>query len=156
MIRSTTLVRALVLAACFGAAAGCASAPATPSTPKSNSLYVRLGGYDAIAALVDNFIARMGKDTITAPFFAGLTPLEGNRIRQGIIDQLCQASGGPCIYTGPSMKAAHKDLGITPAVWQAEVGEMNAAMDYFHIGRDERNEVLAIIRSLEADIVTKP
>jgi hemoglobin len=117
---------------------------------------VRLGGYDAIAALVDDFVARMGKDTITAPFFAGLTPHEGQRIRQGIIDQLCQASGGPCIYTGPSMKEAHKDLGITPVVWQAEVSEMNAAMDYFHVGREERNEVLAIIRSLEADIVTKP
>jgi hemoglobin len=155
MTRSILFVRPFVLAACI-AAAGCASAPATPDTPKSNSLYVRLGGYDAIAALVDNFIVRMGKDTITAPFFAGLTPRQGNLIRQGIVDQLCQASGGPCIYTGPSMKQAHKDLGITPAVWQAEVSELNAAMDYYHIGRDEKNEVLAIVRSLEADIVTKP
>lgn len=153
MIRPNSLARAAMFAACL-LSAGCASAPASPSTPKSNSLYVRLGGYDAIAALVDDFIGRMGKDTVTAPFFAGLTPHQGNLIRQGIIDQLCQASGGPCVYTGRSMKEAHKDLGITPAVWQAEVSEMNAAMDHFKIGREEKNEVLAIIRPLEAEIVT--
>src|SRR5262249_46946130 len=77
------------------------------------TLYQRLGGYDAIAAVSDDFIARLAGDPQFARFFAGFSTDSKIRLRQHIVDQLCQAAGGPCFYVGRTMKASHVGLGIT-------------------------------------------
>lgn len=153
-----TIARRIAAGAATIALAACASAPAAPaaSTPKANSLYVQLGGYDQLAALRDDFLGRMVKDSTLGPFFAGLTPAELDRIRQMVVDQLCAVTGGPCLYVGKSMKEAHKDLTITPADWQQAMKLFNLALDDFHVSRNQRNELLAIMRSVEPQIVKAP
>ncbi len=120
-----------------------------------DSLYKRLGGYDAIAAVVDDFIGRMASDPQLGPFFAGHSTESLQRIRQLVVDQLCQASGGPCYYTGRSMTASHKGMGITQAHWDTAVKHLVATLDKFKVGPKEREELFAAIGPLQAEIVDK-
>src|SRR5262249_32852804 len=83
------------------------------AAPVGTSLYARLGGYDAIAAVADDFLGRLATDPQFQKFFVGHSQDSIRRIRQLIVDQLCQVTGGPCAYTGRDMKTAHKGLGIT-------------------------------------------
>lgn len=137
-------------------------APAAPATAgplaakEGPSLYHRLGGYDGIAAFTDDFLGRATNDPVIVPFFKGLTTADLQRIRQHLVDQLCNATGGPCFYPGKDMKTAHAELEITPAVWNAFTGHLNETVARFRIGDRERNELVAIIESLRADIVNKP
>jgi hemoglobin len=140
-------------------AAPVASSPATaaPLTAKDGpSLYHRLGGYDAIAAVTDDFLGRATNDPVIVPFFKGLTTADLRRIRQHLVDQLCNATGGPCFYPGKDMKTAHAEFEITPAVWNAFTGHLNETIARFKIGDRERNELVAIIESVRPDIVNKP
>jgi hemoglobin len=126
---------------------------AAHQTDAQPSLYQRLGGYDAIAAVVDDFIGRMVADPQLAPFFAGHSTESLKRIRQLVVDQLCAATGGPCYYTGRSMKASHEGLKVTPAHWDAAVKHLTATLDKFKVGAKEREEVFAAVGGLRADIV---
>src|SRR5437867_1963729 len=72
------------------------------------SLYQRLGGYDAIAAVTDDFIGRLATNKQLARFFAGHSKDSLGRIRQHVVEQICAAAGGPCLYTGRDMKTSHQ------------------------------------------------
>jgi hemoglobin len=123
--------------------------------PEEKSLYERLGGYDALAAVTDDFIGRLLKDKMFAKFFAGASNDTKKRIRQHIVDFLCQATGGPCVYGGRTMKTSHEGLGITKAEWDASVKHLTATLDKFKVPEKEKGEVLTAIGSLEKDIVEK-
>ncbi|MBM3908342.1 MAG: group 1 truncated hemoglobin [Gemmatimonadetes bacterium] len=126
------------------------------SPPASASLYVRLGGYDAVAAVTDDILARELKDPVVMPFFKGLETADLQRIRQHLVDQLCAAAGGPCFYPGKDMKTTHAEMEITPAVWNTFVGHILESLDAFKIHGRERNELVAIVNSLRKDIVREP
>ncbi len=119
------------------------------------SLYQRLGGYDAIAAVVDDFIARLVTDSQVSRFFTGHSLDSKKRIRQLIVEQLCMAAGGPCFYTGRTMKASHDGLGITEIEWQAAVKLLVASLDKFGVPQKEKDDVLAAVSSFKGDIVQK-
>lgn len=123
--------------------------------PKEKSLYERLGGYDAIAAVTDDFIGRLIKDDKFAKFFVGASNDSKKRIRQHIVDFLCMATGGPCAYNGRSMKTAHEGLMITKEEWDASVKHLTATLDKFKVPEKEKGEVLAAVGGLEKDIVEK-
>ena len=93
----------------------------TASAQKSDSLYKRLGGYDALAEVTDDFIVRLATDPKVGRFFTGLSDNSKARVRQLVVDQLCAATGGPCVYIGRDMKTAHKGLGITEEDWNISV-----------------------------------
>lgn len=120
------------------------------------SLYKRLGGYDAIAAVSDDFIASMAADKQLARFLVGLSDNSKARLRQLVVDQLCNATGGPCLYIGRDMKTAHKGLAITGSDWELAVKYLSATLDKFKVPQKEKDELLAIASSLKADIVEKP
>ena len=119
------------------------------------SLYDRLGGYDAIAAVVDDFIGRLIADNQLEKFFAGHSADSKMRIRQIILDQLCAAARGPCVYTGRDMKTTHKGLGITAADWDAAVKHLVESMDKFKVPKTEKDELLSFVASVKQDIVEK-
>ena len=141
------LAMAGVLLAPLGAAA--------QSTDKT-ALYKRLGGYDAIAAVTDDFIGRLAADPDLGQFFKGHSTVALSRIRQLVVDQLCAATGGPCVYIGQSMKTAHAGLGITEAQWKKSVDLLVASLDKFKVPKAEQSDLLAIASSLKGDIVEKP
>jgi hemoglobin len=90
---------------------------AGPAKAEDKSLYQRLGGYDAIAAVSDEFIAQLTNDEQEKRFFIGFSTDSKLRIRQLLVDLVCKSSGGPCVYTGRDMKTAHAGAGITKADW---------------------------------------
>ena len=100
--------------------------------PAADSLYKRLGGYDAIAAVVDNFVPRLVKDPMLAKYFLHSQDTL-QHIRQLAVDMICNATGGPCVYIGRDMKTAHKGLGITGAEWDATVKHLTATLDHFKV-----------------------
>jgi hemoglobin len=136
---------------------GCAwNASAQSPTPQSSAtLYKRLGGYDAIAAVTDEFLARAASDKQLSRFLVGLSNDSKRRLRQLIVDQLCEATGGPCFYTGRSTKVAHAGLGITESDWQLTVKHLAAILDKFKVPEKEKNDFLALASSLRGDIVEK-
>ena len=133
-----------------------AAAPAWAQQPASPSLYKRLGGYDAIAAVTDDFIGRLASDPGLSRLFAGHSTDSLKKIRQNVVDQLCAATGGPCYYIGRDMKSAHAGLGITEKDWDASVKLLAATLDKFSVPAKEKDEVLAAVSGLKKDIVEKP
>ena len=124
--------------------------------PPTASLYTRLGGFEALAAVTDDILAREVKDPVIAPFFKGLEARDVQRIRQHLLDQLCAASGGPCFYPGRDMKAVHGEMEITEAAWNAFTGHIGETLAAFKVGEREQNELVVIVASLKKDIVNKP
>lgn len=130
--------------------------PAPAVAQSGDSLYKRLGGYDAIAAVVDDFIGRMIADPTLKRFFDPFSNDSKGRIRQMLVEQVCAAAGGPCVYTGRSMKVTHAGSGISEADWTLFVRHFNATLDKFKVPDRERGEVLGFVNSVKADIVEKP
>ena len=144
------------LAAAVNGAAGTQPvvvADQSTSSTSTPSLYKRLGGYDGIAALTDDFIGRLATDPQLTKFFTGLNDASKARVRQHVVDLLCQSTGGPCIYLGEDMKTAHKGLNITESDWNAAVKDLTASFDHFNVGQEERKEVVAKLLTLKPDIV---
>ncbi len=119
------------------------------------SLYERIGGYNALALVVDDFIGRLVADKNFEKFFAGHSDDSKKRIRQRILDQFCAATGGPCIYLGRDMKTVHTGLGITNAQWDAAATHLVASLDKFKVPEKEKGEVVAFVTTLKKDIVEK-
>jgi hemoglobin len=143
-----TLLPALALAVLV------ASTPAARAQTKK-TLYERLGGYNAIAAVTDDFVGRLVADKQLERFFVGHSTDSKKRIRQHVIDQLCAATGGPCIYTGRTMKDSHAGLGITEDEWNAAAQHLVAPLDKFKVGPQEKKELLDFVGGLKNDIVEK-
>jgi hemoglobin len=122
---------------------------------QEKSLYERVGGYNALAAVVDDFVGRLVADKQFEKFFAGHSIDSQKRIRQHILDQFCAATGGPCVYTGREMKTTHAGLGITEADWDAAAKHLAASLDKFKVPEKEKGEILAFVTSLKKDIVEK-
>jgi len=118
------------------------------------SLYKRLGGYDAIAAVTDDFIPRLATDPLLAKFFAGHSVDSKKHLRQLVVEKVCEATGGPCFYTGRTMKEAHNGLGITEEQWATSNKHFVATLEKFNVPKKEQDELVAIIASLKGEIVT--
>jgi len=129
--------------------------PSVSAQMKGDSLYKRLGGYDALAAVTDEFITRLATDKDLGRFFIGASDNSKMRIRQLVVDQLCAATGGPCVYIGRDMKTAHKGLGITEKDWDTAVKHLGATLDQFKVPKKEQDEVVAALAGLKKDIVEK-
>jgi hemoglobin len=152
----TALCALLWLALLWLAPGAVAQPAAAPHVAAAPTLYQRLGGYDALAAVTDAFVGRLVQDPELGRFFGGHGAHSLARIRQLVIEQLCAATGGPCLYTGRDMRTTHAGMGITEAQWDRSVGHFVATLDQFAVPEAERAEVLAIVGPLKDDIVDRP
>ena len=117
------------------------------------SLYQRLGGYDALAAVSDDFIMRLASDKKLGRFVTGLSVDSQKKLRQHLVDFLCEKAGGPCFYLGRDMKTAHTGLKITDEDWEIGATALVATLDKFKVPQKEKDEVVALVVSLKGDIV---
>src|SRR5262245_54553573 len=131
-------------------AAGCAST--VEQSMASTKLSERLGGKEAITAVVDDFVARVAADKRINSFFAKANV---PRLKMMLVDQICEATGGPCKYTGRDMKTTHKGMGITNADFDALVGDLVATLDKFKVPEKEKNELLSVLGPMRKDIVER-
>jgi hemoglobin len=122
---------------------------------EEKSLYQRLGGYDAIAAVSDEFIARLATDDQEKRFFVGFSNDSKARIRQHLIDLVCKSTGGPCLYSGRDMKTAHAGAGVSKADWDHSLKIFGEVLNKFKVPEKEQQELAALLVPLERDIVEK-
>ncbi len=129
-------------------AAGCASRDSAMTEKKP--LYDRLGGKPAITAVVDDFIGNVAADARINKRFADANIPQ---LKTMLVDQICQATGGPCTYKGQTMKASHKGMKITDAEFNALVEDLVKSLDKFKVGAQEKNELLSALGGMRGDIV---
>ena len=119
------------------------------------SLYERLGGYDPIAAVTDDFLERLMSDLVIGYYWAGDSHDTKRRDRQLIVDFMCEAAGGPVFYTGRDMKTSHGGLGISEGDYDILMTHCNATLDKFEVSDKERNDVCSFLHGLRSDIEEK-
>ena len=117
------------------------------------TLYARLGGYDAIAAVSNDLVARLRADAQLGRFWANRGEDGVRRETQLLVDFLCASAGGPLYYTGRDMLTSHKGMGISEGDWQILIGHLNATLDKFSVPAQERQEELAFVNSTKTDMV---
>lgn len=116
------------------------------SAMAADTLYQRLGGKPAIEAVVGELWAITSKDTRINKYFANTKP----EVFAGqLVDFLCQASGGPCVYKGKDMYAAHTGMKLTEADFNALADNVVKALDKFKVPKQEKDEVMKMLGGLK-------
>lgn len=123
--------------------------------PAADSLYSRMGGYDVIAEVVNDFIMQLGQDKVFERFGGGRSQNSLVKTKQLVIEQVCYLTGGPCDYIGRDTKTAHAGLAITDAEWDAGIKHFEISLDKFKIKDPERKDFIAMLQKLKPDVVEK-
>jgi hemoglobin len=119
------------------------------------SLYQRLGGYDAIAAATDDLLARLQADPQLRDYWKGASSDNRRKARQLIVDFMTEAAGGPAFYNGRSMQLSHDGMHISESDWQVFMQHSAATLAHFDVPTRETDEVLAFFDSLKPEIVER-
>ena len=114
------------------------------------TLYERLGGKDAITAVIDDFVARCAGDARINSKFART---DVARLKRMLVDQVCMASGGPCAYEGRDMRETHDGMAVTAGEFDALVDDLVATLNQLGVGKGEQDELIAVLGPLRPDIV---
>ena len=139
-----------ILAAVALMATGCASMDS--GMMAKQPLYDRLGGKGAIQAVVDDFIGNVAGDARINKRFANA---DIPRLKTKLVEQICEASGGPCKYTGASMLDAHRGMNVTDAEFNALVEDLVKSLDTFKVPSQEKGELLTALGGMKPQIVGK-
>lgn len=125
---------------------------------EQKTLYGRLGGKKAIAAVVDQFVSNVAADGRINGYFkaAASDPKRLAAFKGKLVDQICEASGGPCKYKGKDMKSAHAGMGVDGPAFDALVEDLVQALDKFHVATEDKNTLLGVLGPMKSDIVEKP
>ena len=114
------------------------------------SLYERLGGLEAITSVVDSFVGRCAGDgRINGKFERSDVP----RLKKMLVDQVCEATGGPCTYTGRDMRTTHDGMAVTAGEFDALVEDLVLTLGEFDVPRAEQEELLGLLAPMRGDIV---
>ncbi|MGN6177372.1 MAG: group I truncated hemoglobin [Streptosporangiaceae bacterium] len=120
------------------------------TTTQEKSLYDRLGGAEVINALTESWVAHVGSDDRAHGKFIR-TDIE--RLMTEVVDQLCEATGGPCTYTGRSMLETHAGMKVTAGEFDVVMQHLGAALDELNVPKTEHDELVALLRPMRDDIV---
>ena len=126
------------------------------TTEETPSLYERLGGVFAIAAVVDDFIDRVMSDprlNANPKVDEAHHKVHPAGFKYLVTEQVCWATGGPQTYTGRSMAESHEHLDINEVEWQAFLEDFRTTLDKFEVPAAEQAELFAIVESTKSDIV---
>jgi hemoglobin len=119
-------------------------------TTQMRSLYDRLGGLDAINAVTESWVARVGgDDRANGKFVRTDIP----RLKKEVADQLCEVTGGPCTYTGRSMQETHAGMQTTAGEFDVAMQHLGETLDEFNVPKPEQDELVELLRPMRHDIV---
>jgi len=125
-------------------------ASAYPVAPAAG-LYQAFGEQAGIRSLMDDFVLRLRADARIGEQFKE-TNLDN--LAQQLSDQLCQLSGGPCVYKGADMKTAHSEMDVTRAHFNALVEVLQQTMAARGIPFQRQNHMLTLLAPMYRDMVT--
>jgi hemoglobin len=138
-------LRSLCLALLAMSLVACASAPR-----RDDSLYRALGERDGIARVVDSALLWILSDARINELFTATDPVQ---LAPLLVDQICEATGGPCTYTGRSMEDVHTGLNISEAQFGAFVEDLVAALDEHQVPADAQAQLLAALGGMKGQVV---
>ena len=119
------------------------------------TLYQRIGGYDVVAAIIDDMGPRALNDPAFSMFFTDVDEEAGKAARQHSVNLVCELAGGPCFYNGRDMTTVHEELGITDEQWRLNLGHLADTLDALNIDGDEKSDVIALFAGLKGVIVVQ-
>jgi hemoglobin len=122
-------------------------------TKVAETLYKRLGGYDAIVMVADDLLTRLRSDPQLGRFWRHRGEDGVNRERQLLIDFLCASAGGPLYYTGRDMKTVHRGMGVSESDWGLFINHLDATLVKFNVPGPECADVFGFVDSIKKDIV---
>jgi hemoglobin len=114
------------------------------------SLYERLGGRDAIAAVVEDFVARCAADDRINRKFART---DIARLKQNMVDWIVELGGGPGTYAGRDMRTTHQGMAVTGGEYDALIENLETSLDRFGVGEAEKAELTGPEARLRTEIV---
>jgi hemoglobin len=120
---------------------------------EQTSLYERLGGYDAITAVVNDLLSRLMADAVLGRFWSNRGDDGIMREKQLLVDYLCMSTGGSTLYTGRDNVTSHRGMNISEKDWDTFIVHLNATLNHFKVPDAECAEVLSFIQSTKSDIV---
>jgi len=150
-MRSIMFVAALTVAACGGHPAHIAKDTDQPA-PAAKPLYERLGGTPGITAVVEEFVTTTGKDPRIEQFFVNA---DIPRLKKLMVEQICQNTGGPCHYTGKTMKESHATMHVKGGDFDAFIDDLTKTLAKLKVPAPETKEVLDAFESLRTEVVTE-
>ena len=120
------------------------------ASPSERSLFERLGGYDAIAAVIGDLYDRMLSDPQLGNYWRGHSNDSKSTERKLIVDFVCMSTGGPNVYAGRDMETSHDGLGISEVDWEAFVRLAEATLQESGLPANERDELFSSMVSFKA------
>ena len=120
---------------------------------KTKTLYERLGGYEAIAAVANDLLPRLRADAQLGRFWAHRGEDGITREKQLLIDFLCASAGAPMYYRGRDMVLTHRGMRISESDWNVFLGHAAATLAKFKVPEAEARDVVAFVQSLKKEIV---
>ena len=130
--------------------------PHLAQAAEQQSLYERLGGYDTISEIIDEFLKKMFTDPQVGKYFIGMGTDTREQLRQKNKLLMCKNTGGPCKIINREMKLAHAGLGVTDSDWQVTVSHLAGTLESLKVGEQEQRELLLMISRLKEYIVEHP
>ena len=113
-------------------------------------LYERIGAQDGIATVVDGFLGKVGADDRVNGRFADT---DMPKLRGLLIEQVCEATGGPCKYSGKNMLDAHKGMNITEGEFGIIAAHFAAAMSDAGVSVEDNGTIMGVLAGMYDDIV---
>jgi hemoglobin len=139
-----TIVKYSLLALCLTSLAAAAS---------TARLYDRLGGAEGVAAIANALIDRVAADPKIGESFKGA---KLDRIKRLLAEQLCDLTGGPCHYSGDTMRQVHAGHHISQAEFYGMVATLRGILAERHVDTGATNELLRLLAPMKRDIVEPP
>lgn len=123
-----------------------------------DTLFNKLGGKKGITAVVDDFVTNCATDKRIQSFFTATAKDAGRlkNFKNNLVNQICEASGGPCKYTGKDMKTAHTGMGVKEDHFNALVEDLTKALDKHHVAEADKATLLGVLGPMKTDIVEAP
>jgi hemoglobin len=157
---------AFLLVACGGSQSGSSTPQVTETVvdagapdvapPPLPALFIRLGGKENLAKIVDSLLANASADPELKKAFAKTTGAKAEHLKAMLVDQLCELSGGDCKYTGKTMRDAHKGMKISDSQWKAFLLDLDYALQENKIADADRAELAGLLGPLKEEMTEAP
>lgn len=150
-LRFVLIAMLATASACGGKSTG-TTTPAGPTAATAKPLYDRIGGMDAITAMVADVLSNVSLDARINTFFVNANH---DDLKAKLSAQICELTGGPCKYTGKTMKEAHATMGVKAEHFDAFVEDVVKTFDKFKVEEPERTELLKALGAMKPEIVAQ-
>lgn len=116
------------------------------------STFKAFGEKAGLVRIMDDFMTGLLQDPRTKPFFVDA---DQTRVKEQLVEQICEILQGPCVYKGARMTPVHKELGINREHFNALVEQLQFAMEKNNVPFGAQNKLLAVLAPMHRSIVTR-